>query len=759
MAPPMKRQAVEGQPPPPGGGGGGPPPSGGPPTDTAAQRRAQLQSLRVGYSNRPNMGPPPSRGTIPSIGFNPGAKAPAPAANNNDTTATTAGTAAGTGTAASALNGVSNHSQTRSGPSIPERGPNFARQSDIFPSAPKAPAATPAVARRLDVAFQQPTPAPRGVNDPTMNTMGNNQTNAPTTTTAATTAPPPLVKEPSTTVPPPRMAAPAMAQPKHVGFAPTTPAAKGVSFAKSPPVSPATPTPIMSPPQTPFPGSTDGSHHHAAMAGQTPFPTKNNGTAGHTPYPGKTIPTTPEEESPTENNNGSSTPYPTKGVQFAGQTPHPAARNDTQDPPSTNRRQKLAQMRDVADTPPPKAATTSAGHKSMVSFAPSAVEESVELRMQKQLTEETRRAEQLHRKVAELEDQLARAATAKAGNATNRAVSFMPPSSPSKPMDRLTPTRKRAATPHPKRDVGDTEQVDLQFLEQATEDVPYKFEAGDEDQEEDGGNLEALFIVRRPYGFGDQDQELWFAAGEKNAKLYKRDATVDQIETIEVAVQIGADESVLLLYNEADVRHQNAIEGTWNKFGNFYERGDVLGTVAYIDVDANEKEYSLDKLVEQAIDVRKHYCASLRNMAIGLQRRAQEGGGNPLSPLAMQSLGSPMSSPPATASPKVDACVGTDPMKMPPVDNSVPPPQQPAPPLPAVPQEPPLDSFSVLIGMITSMLYWCCIKLPFKVISTVIIWTLAAILVFVIYLIMLNTMGYTGVAPPLHYYHNPPGIM
>eukprot|EP00977_Amphora_coffeiformis_P016632 scaffold5198_cov173-Amphora_coffeaeformis.AAC.10 len=720
-APPIKRQAVEGQPP----VGGGPPPGGPPPTnnDTSTQRRAQLQTLRAGYSSRPTMGPPPARGTIPSIGFNPGAKAPA---------------------ASSASNGGSNHSQTR--PGIPERGPNFARQSDIFPSAPKAPATTPAVARRLDMAFPQPTP--RMDNDPMkmMMNQNNNQTNAASTSTA----PPPLATEPLTASSPP-MAAPA----KQVGFAPpATPATKGVTFAKSPPASPATPTPIMSPPQTPFPGNNSNS---TAAAGHTPFPTKTtNGTAGHTPFPGKAVPTTPEESPAAA--GAPATPYPTKGVQFAGQTPHPAsAKNiDRQDPSSTNRRQKLAQMREVADTPPPKAAAGHNNNKSIVSFA--LTEDSVELRMQKQLTEETKKTEQLHRKVAELEDQLARAAAAKSADA--RGVSFMPPPSPSKPMDRLTPTRKRAATPHPKRDEGEIERVDQQFLEQATEDVPYKFEAGDDDQEEDGGNLEALFVVRRPYGFGDQDQELWFAAGEKNAKLYKRDATVDRIESIEVAVQIGADESVLLLYNEADVRHQNAIEGTWNKFGNFYERGDVLGTVAYIDVDANEKEYSLDKLVEQAIDVRKHYCASLRNMAIGLQRRAQEGGGNPLSPLAMQSHGSPMSSAPAQLSPKVDACVGTDPMKLPPADKSVPPPQQqPALTPPAVPQEPPSDAISLLIGMITSMLYFCFIKVPFKVVSTVIIWTLAAILVFVIYLVMLNTMGSTGVAPPLHYYHNPPGIM
>lgn len=720
MAPPIKRQAVEGQQ--QQGGGGGPPPT----ADASAQRRAQLQNLRAGYSNRPTMGPPPARGTIPSIGFNPAAKAPA---NSNN--------------AAGVNNG--NHPNRPTG--IPQRtAPNLARESDIFPSAPKAPppaasatATTPAVARRLDVAFQQPTPAAAP---------------APTASETSANNPPSLATEPPTASSPP-----AQQPPKKVGFAPpTTPAAnKGVTFAKSPEVaSPPPPAPVTSPePQTPFP-------NNSRNAGRTPFPnTSSNGTAGHTPFPGKAVPTTPEDTSP-----AAAPPASHKTVQFAGHTPHPnaAKAGAQQGAPSTNRRDKLAQMRQVADTPPKANKSNENASKPMVSFA---AEESAELRMQKQLTEETKKREYLNRKVAELEDQLAQQVAKAAATAgkNNKGVSFMPPPSPSKPMDRLTPTRKRAATPHPKRDQGDSEQVDRQFLEQATEDVPYKFEAGDDDPEEDGSRVEALFVVRRPYGLGDLDQELWFAAGEKNAKLYKRDATVEQIETIEVAVQIGADESVLLLYNEADVRHQNAIEGTWNKFGSFYERGDALGTVAYIDVDANEKEYSLDKLVEQAIDVREHYCASLRNMAIGLQRRGLDGG-NPISPVAMQTLGSPMASPPAQdGSPKVDACVGTDPVKMShegagSAATAAPPPQQQAPPPPApMAQDTQSDTFSLLLGMMSSILYFCVIKIPFKAVTTLVVWTLVAILGCIIYLLMLNTMGSTGVAPPLYYYHNPPGIM
>ena len=159
MAPPIKKQrGTEGGPPigdgPPTGGpptngpppmGGGPPMTRGPPPgngpavgDASAQRRAQLQNLRAGYANRPNFGPPPSRGTIPQIGFNPGA---ARQQTNGTTTNKPATTTNGT-----------------TGPvPVPNRAPNLARDSDIFPSAPKAE--TPAVARRLDVAFQEPTPA------------------------------------------------------------------------------------------------------------------------------------------------------------------------------------------------------------------------------------------------------------------------------------------------------------------------------------------------------------------------------------------------------------------------------------------------------------------------------------------------------------------------------------------------------------------------------------------------------------------------
>lgn len=723
MAPPIKKQRG-------GPDSVGPPQA--PPQDASAQRRAQLASLRAGYSNRPTMGPPPQgRGTIPNIGFNPGAATAKQSAVIN-------GGSSHISISTNSSSSRPNATSTAQRPSIPVRAPNFARQSDIFPSAPKAE--TPAVARRLDVAFQEPSPPP-------------------VTTTGGGAPPPPLVSE---------------------RRPPATPAVPKVSFSASTmassPTTPAgsmsSPTPVTSPPETPYPRQAATSNGTTAAKQQH---------AGHTPFPGKAVPTS-THMSPSNYSNT----YDIKAVHFAGQTPHPktqqlqqqhagqtphpkAAAATAQEVPSTNRRQKLAQMRNIADTPPSNKSTSNTNRTTVVSFAPSPdnkepehQEASPELRLQRQLEAEIKTREQLLRRVAELEDELTQHATQARSAATGSKVSFMPPASPVRskaPVDRFTsPSKRRVATPYPKLEKDDAKHVDEVYYEMAAEDVPYKFEANNADNGSSVGEdaVQAEFLVRRPHGLADLDQEFWFGAGEKNAKLYKRDATVIKEETIEVAVKIGADESTLVLFNAEDFRHSNTLEGIENR----YTGANGLGMVAYIDVDANEKEYSLDDLAGQAMDVRKHYCESLKGLARGLQRQAREGGGGGAAALTPRSTGPPIPSPgsegltPAGA-PKTDACVGTDNAGAPPQPETTP---RVPPTPPALQQEPGSDVFSVLIGMVASIVY-SLIKLPFVAAYTLFRWALVVIFAFGIYLLMLNTMGLTGVAPPLYYYHNPPGIM
>ena len=657
--------------------------------DVQAQRQAQLQALKAGYANRPRMGPPPARRTMPPMGFRPRG------AVNGTATATTMPS-----NYAQPAPPIQSHphpmqpppphrqqqhqqqqqqqpptQQQKTEPAIPNREPNFARQSDIFPQAPKAE--TPAVARRLEVHFTQE---------------------------------PPLAQEQQ----PPQQT-------------PKTPATtKGVTFAETP-ASPASPSPsksISSPEPVVSPPSASHPTYTPAAAAAT---TTNAGPRTTTPFPGQTKTTT------------SATPH--AKVQFAGHTPHVRSNHAAGSaPPSTaHRREKLAHMRDVANTPPSK---TSPEQQQQQQH-----KVSVELRMQKELTSETKKNAELNRKVAELEEKL----TQKVVNET-KTVSFA--ASPHRrPLDTLTPPRRRApVTPHPKQD--ETVTIAAEFWEMATEECPYKFES-DADMD-DEHSVPAVFVVRRPYEYAGMDHQLWFAAGEVNAKLYARDATAERLESIEVAVQIAADESVLLLYNEADVRHQNAVDGTWNKYGNYFEQGMDLGTVAYIDGDANEKEYSLDKLVEQALEVRKHYCASLRGMALGLQRRAQQTPPSvPVTPLVT-------SNGPAETHAETPKGAPETPLATPPV--AVPSPAAAAaatavsPPRPVVSHEPQTDVFSVLIGLILSVVF-SILKFPFVVLYTLVTWSGVAVLAACIYLSLLHTMETTGVAPPLYYYHNPPGIL
>ena len=133
---------------------------------------------------------------------------------------------------------------------------------------------------------------------------------------------------------------------------------------------------------------------------------------------------------------------------------------------------------------------------------------------------------------------------------------------------------------------------------------------------------------------------------------------------------------------------------------------------------------------------------------------------------------SPMADPGEPASPKVDACVGTEEEMNPPAEVAQargPPPGQeggpPAlqsppslPPPQAVHHEPSTDIFSVFIGLISAIIF-SIIKIPYDAFRTLVVWGLTAVLGLLVYLWLLDNMGWTGVAPPLYYYHNPPGIM
>lgn len=149
-------------------------------------------------------------------------------------------------------------------------------------------------------------------------------------------------------------------------------------------------------------------------------------------------------------------------------------------------------------------------------------------------------------------------------------------------------TRRRVATPHPKRDSKEESGLtsggssEYSFFADAVKFTPFEYAT----------DL-ATFTIRRPYGVA-QERELWFKAGNSNSKQYERAADVMKPCTLEVVAQIGADKSTLALHGEAVVRHIGAdADADWNEFGSVDDLDKPLGSITYIDGDATEKDYSL----------------------------------------------------------------------------------------------------------------------------------------------------------------------
>jgi hypothetical protein len=302
-------------------------------------------------------------------------------------------------------------------------------------------------------------------------------------------------------------------------------------------------------------------------------------------------------------------------------------------------------------------------------------------------------------------------------------------------------------TPHPKINAEDS-VVDLSTLQAVAETLPHEFEDGD-----------VTFVVRRPYGLADEEQELWFRVGERNAKMYKRDATYINVDSIELSVQIHLDDSLLVVYAEGEVRHQNPADGTWTPYGNYFTRTEPLGDIAYIDSDANEKEYSLDDIADTAMAVREHYCGAFRTAALGFQRRGILQ--TPPTPLQVNTKGPPsMTQPAQVSTPTVDACVGTEEKGSTASDAAaaVPREARPLPPAAAM-EDPSSDVFSTLVGMLVSVVYNVFFKFPYLVVCTTFIWASTAVVLALIYLFVVHTMGSSHVSPGLGYHYNQPGIM
>ncbi len=141
----------------------------------------------------------------------------------------------------------------------------------------------------------------------------------------------------------------------------------------------------------------------------------------------------------------------------------------------------------------------------------------------------------------------------------------------------------------------------------------------------------ATYIVRRPYGIPTNPQGLFDHCRPPTEKpeAYQKRAHVSDKTSIEVAAIVKADNTPLLVFGVAGIRYQTNpnrrnVPPEWKHFEDVDAEDRPLGHVTYIDGQANEKEYSLDEILEEALLVREQYCGTLTSTAMALPDLKQQ---------------------------------------------------------------------------------------------------------------------------------------
>jgi len=166
--------------------------------------------------------------------------------------------------------------------------------------------------------------------------------------------------------------------------------------------------------------------------------------------------------------------------------------------------------------------------------------------------------------------------------------------------------RKRTSTPNPRKRGGVSENSP-ELLALATRSNPDEYDS-----------VVAIYKVRRPYAPHDEDT-FWKDVGELSNEEYQATASVQTPSSLEVAAVIKADKSVLLVSHVSDCRHKKKKAKVWRTFDNVDERDQPLGSVMFIDTQANEGEYWLDEIFEEAMSTRDTYCSSLLSTVTALE--------------------------------------------------------------------------------------------------------------------------------------------
>lgn len=460
--------------------------------------------------------------------------------------------------------------------------------------------------------------------------------------------------------------------------------------------------------------------------------------AANTPYAVKQPENTTPEETTSTKHAGVTPFHPNTGPP--GATPYrgsidTSTESPTPTPPATGRRDLLRNMREFADTPPKSSSPSSSSYV-----------KSPELILHEQLASTEKDKATALRHVAELQDEITNMRASEPAG-LNKHVGFLSPMANILPSPGRTPSsqqRRRVLTPHPKRSLPrptSPAHVDAErkWLLESTKRTPFEYDA-------EG----TTFILRRPFGIATE-LDLWYKAGQLPTKLYANAADVEYPSTIEVAAVIEADNSIFVLFGAGDVRHLSAT-GVSTEYGNVEERASILGTVSYIDKEANEKEYSLDDFYEWALSIRAHYCTTVLSFATALQ---------------LDPPPEPVAPPPVSLSKEVetaDKAVLTDTVKEEPktekkveaksAKKSAPPPLE---------EESSTDVLATFIQLFVSTLigfvWFVCISLPIRILTSTFVMAGTAVLLSLIWLYVADDNGAGELGAAMRIYSNRPGIM
>ena len=327
---------------------------------------------------------------------------------------------------------------------------------------------------------------------------------------------------------------------------------------------------------------------------------------------------------------------------------------------------------------------------------------------------------------------------------TGKSVGFSSPVQVS-PAGKMLRSKRRVATPHPKRSPSNLTLLEQRaLLEEAVGCATFLYECP--------GQL-ADFIVRRPFGLATE-QDLWFRAGQLSAKLYVKHATVDNASTLEVAAIINADGSLLTIHGESQARHQTDA-GKSTEFDNVEEQ--TLGTVNYIDKDANEKEYSLDELYDLAISVREHYASSVLAGSESLRLR----GASIQAPPQRAASTSPEPESKAVAFEKPETCdkaVLTDTMEEPSAVKKSHEKQ-----VASMPEDSSSDilgsAIALFFSAIFSVIWFFLVGLPLRIISTTVVLAASAVVLSCLWLFIVDLSVADEMGATMRMFTNQAGIL